>query len=103
MIRRPPRSTLFPYTTLFRSFETYFLNTLEDAARLVREIGKPNVRIHFDPVHANTEAPNSAASLRSVAKELGHVHISENHRGIPGTGPHDWREALLTLKDICYA
>src|SRR3712207_8896412 len=23
MIRRPPRSTLFPYTTLFRSFFTY--------------------------------------------------------------------------------
>src|SRR5258708_21011266 len=23
MIRRPPRSTLFPYTTLFRSVETY--------------------------------------------------------------------------------
>src|SRR3712207_7303094 len=25
MIRRPPRSTLFPYTTLFRSRETYKL------------------------------------------------------------------------------
>src|SRR2546422_2040200 len=25
MIRRPPRSTLFPYTTLFRSFATYKL------------------------------------------------------------------------------
>src|SRR2546427_9151563 len=25
MIRRPPRSTLFPYTTLFRSEWTYFL------------------------------------------------------------------------------
>src|SRR2546425_4367226 len=24
MIRRPPRSTLFPYTTLFRSFERQF-------------------------------------------------------------------------------
>src|SRR5438477_6963767 len=24
MIRRPPRSTLFPYTTLFRSFEAGF-------------------------------------------------------------------------------
>src|SRR3989449_2868711 len=23
MIRRPPRSTLFPYTTLFRSFDKY--------------------------------------------------------------------------------
>src|SRR2546430_10069657 len=25
MIRRPPRSTLFPYTTLFRSYLVYFL------------------------------------------------------------------------------
>src|SRR3712207_7981546 len=24
MIRRPPRSTLFPYTTLFRSYQTLF-------------------------------------------------------------------------------
>src|SRR5947207_5182959 len=23
MLRRPPRSTLFPYTTLFRSFDSY--------------------------------------------------------------------------------
>src|SRR2546421_12129363 len=26
MIRRPPRSTLFPYTTLFRSAQQYFAN-----------------------------------------------------------------------------
>src|SRR2546422_6335510 len=29
MIRRPPRSTLFPYTTLFRSLVTCFDRTLE--------------------------------------------------------------------------
>src|SRR5256885_13252341 len=28
MIRRPPRSTLFPYTTLFRSLENYAQGTL---------------------------------------------------------------------------
>src|SRR2546430_3823732 len=28
MIRRPPRSTLFPYTTLFRSAEQNFLSVL---------------------------------------------------------------------------
>src|SRR5260370_29751367 len=37
MIRRPPRSTLFPYTTLFRSLAKYVrgerLLTLEDAIR----------------------------------------------------------------------
>src|SRR3712207_6899940 len=31
MIRRPPRSTLFPYTTLFRSQQA------EDGARMARE------------------------------------------------------------------
>src|SRR3712207_7940966 len=29
MIRRPPRSTLFPYTTLFRSTATHPLDALE--------------------------------------------------------------------------
>src|SRR2546429_893695 len=31
MIRRPPRSTLFPYTTLFRSLVASFRATLEEA------------------------------------------------------------------------
>src|SRR3712207_6885779 len=38
MIRRPPRSTLFPYTTLFRSFvlsERVFAELLEDFMRRV--------------------------------------------------------------------
>src|SRR3712207_7623488 len=32
MIRRPPRSTLFPYTTLFRSSRARRLGTLRSAA-----------------------------------------------------------------------
>src|SRR2546425_9220450 len=33
MIRRPPRSTLFPYTTLFRSVERSYLKTLARCPR----------------------------------------------------------------------
>jgi len=83
-------------------FETYFLNTQEDAARLVRDVGAPNVRIHFDTFHANIEERHPAESLRAIAKELGHVHISENDRGIPGTGHNDWQGVLLVLKEIGY-
>src|SRR2546430_12401558 len=38
MIRRPPRSTLFPYTTLFRSVDPlqYRLSMLGSAPRLAR-------------------------------------------------------------------
>src|SRR2546425_8518368 len=34
MIRRPPRSTLFPYTTLFRSSARWVAHTLEVRAEL---------------------------------------------------------------------
>ena len=34
MIRRPPRSTLFPYTTLFRSNQAILQSTIELAHRL---------------------------------------------------------------------
>src|SRR3989449_8202098 len=45
MIRRPPRSTLFPYTTLFRS--------LPRLAAVARQVHEPVVRPRPDePLHA---------------------------------------------------
>src|SRR3712207_8024969 len=45
MIRRPPRSTLFPYTTLFRSLRGDFEDAerlSDQAAREARAAGDPN-------------------------------------------------------------
>src|SRR3712207_9294718 len=40
MIRRPPRSTLFPYTTLFRSTMVDQLNAFaSEVTRVAREVG----------------------------------------------------------------
>src|SRR2546430_14833681 len=38
MIRRPPRSTLFPYTTLFRSFVDTAADLADDALTNVQEL-----------------------------------------------------------------
>src|SRR3712207_1275422 len=40
MIRRPPRSTLFPYTTLFRSIDDLF-ETIPEGVRLGRALDLP--------------------------------------------------------------
>src|SRR5258707_2800591 len=40
MIRRPPRSTLFPYTTLFRS--VYFLPVTPEFVRKIIQYEKPD-------------------------------------------------------------
>src|SRR2546422_7819174 len=45
MIRRPPRSTLFPYTTLFRSFSTEIAGDGSLARRPMRRIIEPLTRM----------------------------------------------------------
>src|SRR5256885_6629000 len=45
MIRRPPRSTLFPYTTLFRS-DVYLIHGNHDAAsKLIKQL-RPPANVH---------------------------------------------------------
>jgi len=83
-------------------FETYFLNTQEDAALLIGEIGEPNVRVHYDTFHANIEEKNPVKALKALGTRAGHVHVSESDRGIPGTGHVDWRGTLLALREIGY-
>src|SRR5260370_34777264 len=46
MIRRPPRSTLFPYTTLFRSVDESWLNLLLHIGRLAIELRLKIGRLH---------------------------------------------------------
>src|SRR2546428_13883289 len=77
MIRRPPRSTLFPYTTLFRSRLAISLGadgvvaSGVEAAMIRRELGKdpivviPGIRpvgaSHDDQAHVTTPADAIAA------------------------------------------
>src|SRR5256885_6636083 len=42
MIRRPPRSTLFPYTTLFRSLGLFLLMTLRQLLEAICALPPPS-------------------------------------------------------------
>ena len=83
-------------------FETYFLNIAEDAVRLTKEIGSPNVRVMVDTFHMNIEEKDPAAAVRKVGGLLGHVHCSENDRGTPGTGHVDWAGVFAALREVNY-
>jgi D-psicose/D-tagatose/L-ribulose 3-epimerase len=83
-------------------FECYLLNCAEDAARFVREIDHPNVRMMYDTFHANIEEKDVAQAIRASADVTVHVHISENDRSTPGTGHVDWNRTFATLKDVGY-
>jgi D-psicose/D-tagatose/L-ribulose 3-epimerase len=83
-------------------FETFFLNTAEDATRFCDEIGQPNIGVLFDTFHANIEEKSIAEGYRKVARHLKHVHTCENDRGAPGSGHVEWPEVFATLREIGY-
>src|SRR2546429_9638617 len=66
MIRRPPRSTLFPYTTLFRSTLTAGSSDALQASALAGNI--PAALLAGDVLHATTIGyPNQIDSEASLA------------------------------------
>src|SRR3712207_7481271 len=74
MIRRPPRSTLFPYTTLFRSdFKTVVLG---DGGLLARSDAAPAVI-----VDSSTVSPETSAEVRAEAeaRDVALLARSEEH------------------------
>jgi D-psicose/D-tagatose/L-ribulose 3-epimerase len=83
-------------------YETYFLNTAEDAAALCGKINHPRVGILFDTYHANVEEKSVAKSIVQAGHYIRHFHSCENDRGIPGTGHIDWPSVVQALRSIRY-
>ena len=83
-------------------FETYVINTADDALRLVKQVGSANLKVQLDTFHGNIEEKDTAAAIRATGEWLGHFHASESDRGTPGTGQVRWKEVFAALKDVDY-
>lgn len=83
-------------------FENYFLTTAADTLAWVNAINKPSCGMMWDSFHAHIEEKKVALVIESIRKRLVHVHISENDRGIPGTGQVNWADTFKTLRKIDY-
>jgi len=83
-------------------FECYFITTMAQGAEYSALVNHPNFTTMFDTFHANIEEKDPAATLRKYIKSVGHVHISENDRGTPGTGHAAIRESIQVLKEEGY-
>ncbi|GMO53681.1 MAG: sugar phosphate isomerase/epimerase [Termitinemataceae bacterium] len=83
-------------------FEGYLINSCEEALKYVNEVNHPNVKIMLDTFHMNIEEDNMAAAIRMAGDKLGHFHIGEQNRKVPGKGNIPWNDLACALKDINY-
>src|SRR3712207_8798999 len=75
MIRRPPRSTLFPYTTLFRSGRRTFLVGLSATALAI-----PLVAVM--PEEAQARTPFRGVDVRPRAEDRKSTRLNSSHANI---------------------
>ncbi|WP_457579274.1 sugar phosphate isomerase/epimerase family protein [Ensifer adhaerens] len=83
-------------------FETYFLNTMEQARAYVDRVAHPAFKIMYDTFHANVEERRPESAIRMIGQDIGVFHVSENDRGIPGRGHIDFGAMFTVLKEIGY-
>lgn len=83
-------------------FESDLINTAEDVIRLVNEIEHPAARVLLDGFHMTIEETNIRDAIKTVGDKLIHVQVSENHRGIPGSGLTPWADFKLGLEEVDY-
>ncbi len=84
-------------------FETDMVNTVDDALRMIRAVDHPAAKIMIDSFHMTIEEMNLGKAVRAAGADLIHVQVSENHRGVTGTGLTPWNDFRDALRDIGYA
>src|SRR5258705_5255509 len=102
MIRRPPRSTLFPYTTLFRSDLRRGSNSAFCARRAAGTVDRVQLEL-VDRVTARFRSEEHTSELQSLRhlvcrllleKKKKHLHETElcsKHDRVPSTIPRRLR------------
>ncbi len=83
-------------------FEQYLINSAEEAVAYVRDVGRANVKVMLDCFHMNIEEDSMGGAIRTAGEYLGHFHIGECNRKVPGKGRMPWQEMADALREINY-
>lgn len=83
--------------------ETFFLRTGAEAGKLCTAIANPRIGVTIDTFHATIEEKNLPSAIESLGAQLKHVHLSENDRGLLGSGHVDFPAILRSLQRMEYS
>lgn len=79
------------------------VQSLDEAAAIVRQIGSPAVRTMFDTHNAVDEVENHATLIERHFDIIRHVHVNEMDGSHAGQGDYDFKPVLATLRKLGYS
>ncbi len=81
-------------------YETWYMRTVGQAAALCAAAASDRVQVMADVYHMNIEEVRIDDALREHAQQIGHVHLADSNRWLPGEGHTDFVAVFRALKQI---
>ena len=83
-------------------YETNLINTLEQAAAVVRKVDPENMFVQMDTYHMNIEEADIAGAIEATKDVLGYAHVGESNRSCMGSGTFDFDTYFKALARANY-
>jgi sugar phosphate isomerase/epimerase len=83
-------------------YETYLINSIDEALCFINEVELDSVKIMGDTFHMNIEDADFGLAIRKADRDLIHIHVADSNRQSPGRGHIDFRQIMIALKEIDY-
>lgn len=99
VLERTPDTRSAIFLEPLNRYEARYLRTVSHAAELCQAIGSPRVRVMADLFHMSIEEVNSAEALHDIQAYVGHVHLADSNRLLPGQGHSDFVAPFRTLQN----
>lgn len=83
-------------------FESDFINTCDQALKMIKAVNNPALKLHLDTFHMNIEEKSQPRAIALAGKHLGHIHACGSDRGTPGNDHLDWNGIAGALRRTGY-
>lgn len=83
-------------------YESRALRQTAPAVHLCEESGSPSVKVLYDIFHMAIEEADPVAAVRAAGARLGHVHLADSNRLLPGHGHTDFTAFLGALQRMAF-
>ncbi len=83
-------------------FESRFWRDVDTVRRVCERLNNPLVQAVLDFHNMNITEANINQSIRDAGPHIGHVHLADNNRRLPGYGHIAFADGLRTLREVGY-
>ncbi len=83
-------------------FQCDYLVSLEESIPFVQKYNSDSLKIHIDTYHLNIEDADISQVIHDAKGLIGHVHLSDSNRCVPGMGHYDFEQTIKDLHEIGY-